>query len=429
MAAAAPSGQPVLLTPTTRLEGAVADELKRLRPQRVYVVGLLTGDVERAVADLGLETERIGGSDVYATAVALAKRAIELGADGSTVLIASGGSFADALSASALAAGRKLPILLAPASNAAWLGDRIAEIAPERIWVVGGSGAVSEEVLAELPPYVRLAGSERTATALEVANRARANGLTGPPVLASAESFPDGLSGGVFAGLKRSAPVLLTYRAQLSEGPARYLAAHGTGRIDVTGGSAAIAPLTRCQVKAGDTRALVCVEEELHRQGYNVGPVDGRLDHLSVWSFYAFQKVAGIRPTGSFGEAEFRRLAENPRLRPRHPELGPNHVEIDIARQLVLVVRDGEVRHVLHTSTGKASTPTIRGRFTVYETRNYRQRHNAMYRPSFFIRGYAFHGYPSVPLYPASHGCARLYDGDMDFLWRFVQRGTRVASY
>ncbi len=420
---------PLLLTPTTRLEGAVAEELGRLKPQVVYVVGQVTGAVDEAVRGLGFEVERIAGHDVYSTAVALAHKAVELGADSSTVLVASGSSFPDALSASALAAGRKLPILLAPSTGSAWLRDRVRELGAERVWVVGGTAAVPDEVVAELPKVVRLAGSERTMTAVAVADRARANGLTGQPVLASAESFPDGLSGGVFAGLKRNAPVLLTYRAALSEAPARYLAAHGTGRVDLTGGSAAIAPLARCQIKAGDTRALVCVEEELRAQGYNVGPVDGRLDHLSVWSFYAFQKVAGLKPTGVFGEAEFRRLTENPRLTPRRPHLGPNHVEIDIARQLVLVVRDGEVRHVLHTSTGKRSTPTVRGEFTVYETRNYRQRHNAMYRPSFFYRGYAFHGYPEVPLYPASHGCARLYDGDMDFLWRFVQRGTRVASY
>lgn len=31
-----------------------------------------------------------------------------------------------------------------------------------------------------------------------------------------------------------------------------------------------------------------------------------------------------------------------------------------------------------------------------------------LYYPSYFLRGFAVHGYPDVPLYPASHGCARI---------------------
>jgi len=94
----------------------------------------------------------------------------------------------------------------------------------------------------------------------------------------------------------------------------------------------------------------------------------------------------------------------------------------------VLVIRGGEVAHILHTSTGKRSTPTVGGVFTVYERRNVRQA-NHLYRPVFFHRGYAFHGYPEIPTYPASHGCARMFDGDMDFLWPFLPMGQRIASY
>jgi putative cell wall-binding protein len=421
---------PLLLTPTDRLEGAVADELRRLAPGVVYVIGQLTPAVEEAVRGLGLATERISAPDRYRTAFAVAERAVALGADASTVLVASGVDFPDALSASALAAGRRMPILLVPRSGgAAELRAQVEALGATRTWVVGGSAAVPDATVAGLPGLERIAGAERTATAAAVAQRARALGLTGAPTLASAEAFPDGLSGGVLAGVSRRGPVLLTARRELSAAALRSAHASGAGRMDVMGGSAAISPLARCQASAGDTRALLCVEDELKRQGYNVGAVDGRLDSRSVWTFYAFQKVAGLRPTGDFGEAEFRRLLDNPRMTPRRPELGPDHVEIDIARQLVYVVRDGVVAHHLHTSTGKPSTPTIRGNFTVYETRNRRQTHNAMYRPSFFRGGYAFHGYPDIPLYPASAGCARMYDEDMDFLWPFVQVGTRVASY
>jgi len=40
-----------------------------------------------------------------------------------------------------------------------------------------------------------------------------------------------------------------------------------------------------------------------------------------------------------------------------------------------------------------------------------------LYRPKYFVGGVAVHGYPSVPPYPASHGCVRVTDAAMDWLW------------
>lgn len=223
-------------------------------------------------------------------------------------------------------------------------------------------------------------------------------------------------------------PLLVSSRRDLSVYAGAFLGGRGLGEITKVGGVDALGVMVDCQLRAGSTRPWLCAEEELARQGYNTGAVDGRVDGQTVWLTYAFDKVIGFRPDAAFGELEWQRMLDNPRLTPRRPDLPPNHIEIDLARQLVLVVRDGQVRHALHTSTGAASTPTVRGVFTVYEKRNYRQA-NHMYRPVFFHRGYAFHGYPEIPLYPASHGCARMYDGDMDFLWPMLAIGDRVASY
>jgi putative cell wall-binding protein len=422
-------GGPLLLTPTAFLYPGLGDEIDRLRPETVYVVGMLDSAVEAAVAARGHRVERVGSGDRYGTSYDLARRAIELGASAGTVLVASGDAFPDALAASALAAGLRLPILLVPAAGGGEeLRAAVAELGSTRVWVIGGPAAVPDETVAGLPGLERLYGAERTATARAVAERAYALGLQGRPLLASADTFPDGLSGGVLAGVASRAPILLTHRRELSAATYGWLDGKGFDAVIVVGGSAAVSPMAVCQARAGDTRAFLCVEQELARQGYNTGAVDGRVDHQTVWAFLAFRKVAGLPVNGRFDEAAYQRLLDRPRLAPRRPDLG-NHVEIDLARQLVLVVRDGQVRHALHTSSGKPSTPTVRGLFSVYEKRNYRQSHNAMYRPVFFHRGYAFHGYPEIPLYPASAGCARLYDGDMDFLWPFLNIGTRVASY
>lgn len=423
------AGGPLLLTPTAALHPATAEELQRLQPRTVYVIGRVTGPVEAAVRELGLETARIRGEGRYETAFAIAQRAAELGADTSTVLVASGQGFADALAATPVAAGLRHPILLSPMTNGhARLTEQVAALGAQRVWVIGGAEALPDEAVAGLPGLERVAGAERTATAAAVASRARALGLSGPPVIVGAENFPDGLTGGIYAGAARRAPLLTTGRTHLAAPLMSWLAADGPALVTTVGGTATIGPVAVCQLQEGLARPWRCVEQELARQGYTTGAVDGQIDGQSIWAVYAFQKVAALPVNGQFGDREWDTMLGHPQLQPRRPDLGPDHVEIDLRRQLVLVVRGGRVRHAFHTSSGKPSTPTVLGTFSVYEKRNTRQA-NGMYRSIFFHRGYAIHGYPSIPLYPASNGCLRLYDGDADVVFPLVQMGERVVVY
>jgi lipoprotein-anchoring transpeptidase ErfK/SrfK len=77
------------------------------------------------------------------------------------------------------------------------------------------------------------------------------------------------------------------------------------------------------------------------------------------------------------------------------------------------------VAWVLNTSTGTASTPTPVGDFVV-DRQVDGMRHaplGDLYRPKYFHGGVAVHGSPSIPGHPASHGCARVSNAAMDFLW------------
>ncbi|MGH3665004.1 MAG: L,D-transpeptidase family protein, partial [Egibacteraceae bacterium] len=188
-------------------------------------------------------------------------------------------------------------------------------------------------------------------------------------------------------------------------------------------------PLIACQVRQGGHRRWVCAERELKRQGYHVGRADGRVGPHSVWAIYAFEKVARRKVRGTFTNGDWRKMVRRPRYKVRRPGLPDDHVEINIARQLIVLVRNGKARYFAHTSTGKPSTPTVRGTFSVYEKRPYYQPWNDMYKAIFFYRGYAMHGYPKVPTYPASHGCARTYNRNQDWLYPKISYGERVAVY
>ncbi len=137
-------GRPILLTEAGALSPAAREELDRLNPTTVIVVGG-TGAVSQAVVDeaaaaTGATLERLAGADRFATAAAISAAVFAPGVP--VVYLASGADFPDALSGAAAARGA--PLLLTtttglPAATAL----ELARLRPGRIVVLGGTGAVS----------------------------------------------------------------------------------------------------------------------------------------------------------------------------------------------------------------------------------------------------------------------------------------------
>jgi L,D-transpeptidase catalytic domain/Putative peptidoglycan binding domain/PKD domain len=129
---------------------------------------------------------------------------------------------------------------------------------------------------------------------------------------------------------------------------------------------------------------------------------DGSFGEDDTDALVAFQKLAGLARTGVADAAVWRRLLAAHTPAARYPG---DHVEIDKTRQVLFVVRGGRVTLIVPTSTGATgNTPT--GVWHVY--RKVAGYDWVLYYPSYFLRGFAVHGYPDVPPYPASHGCARI---------------------
>jgi L,D-transpeptidase catalytic domain/Putative peptidoglycan binding domain len=129
-----------------------------------------------------------------------------------------------------------------------------------------------------------------------------------------------------------------------------------------------------------------------------------------VQSVYAFQKVQGLERTGAVNAAFWTHL-ENPRVpQPRFREPA-SHLEIDKTHQVLYVVRGGKIALISPVSTaGIAGYYTPEGRFAIYrKVVGYDPSPlGVLLNPMYFYGGYAIHGNPSVPPYPASHGCIRV---------------------
>jgi hypothetical protein len=114
-------------------------------------------------------------------------------------------------------------------------------------------------------------------------------------------------------------------------------------------------------------------------------------------------------------------------FRVRDPH-GGKHIEGDLGKQLVAEIYGSKVYRIYPISSGKPSTPTVIGHFRVYRrTPGYLP--DGMYYSSFFIGGYAIHGYNPAPDYAASHGCMRVPISDAISIYDWLRLGDVVDVY
>ncbi len=138
-----------------------------------------------------------------------------------------------------------------------------------------------------------------------------------------------------------------------------------------------------------------------------VVPRSGVYDAGTGNAVMAWRKLAGLsRTTIATKEVFVGVLAGRGKFKVRHPDDG-RHVEARLNSQVLALINGSRVERIYHTSSGAPATPTIRGKFRVYlKTPGVNAK--GMVHSSYFIRGYAIHGYASVPPYNASHGCLRV---------------------
>ena len=142
----------------------------------------------------------------------------------------------------------------------------------------------------------------------------------------------------------------------------------------------------------------------------------------------AFRKVNGMERIFNANPTIFKLLADGKgAFKPKYPGAG-KHAEVDISKQVMSLVKDGEPVYTFHVSTGAAATPSDQGGYTFYR-KDPGFNSLGMYYSIYYNRGEATHGYHDVPPYPASHGCIRNPIPDSIFIYNWIDLGDKMYVY
>ncbi|MBD8024373.1 cell wall-binding repeat-containing protein [Microbacterium gallinarum] len=265
---AAETGGPILLAApndTGEIPLATRIALSNLQPERIVILGGTSVVGPRAFASYNeiAPTSRIAGVNRFETAAKISQQ-LE---PGRRVFIANGMNFPDALAGAAVAADQSAAMLLVqPNSIPAVTRTALAALDPTEIVVLGGTGAVSAQVAAQLRTYtdgqvVRLGGANRYETALQIVNHFFPNG-SDTLYLATGANFPDALTATPAAGIN-GAPLLLVPPTGLTPALRQKIAALSPGRIFILGGKGVVSLAVEEALQAFAPAPLSAPEDRL----------------------------------------------------------------------------------------------------------------------------------------------------------------------
>lgn len=210
---------PILLTSTTSLTNEARAELERLVASKVYVLGgknSVSDGVLAEVEGMGISAERVAGESRQDTSVKIYEQLLGQNATFDTVIVASGASFADALSISPYACATATPILLT-GSDGKLTSEEVKAIKKNgnirNIIIAGGINAVNGEVESQLAGMniQRLSGGDRYGTSTKVAEWELSQGMNANNMsAATGDNYPDALTGSALCGKLNSVLILVS---------------------------------------------------------------------------------------------------------------------------------------------------------------------------------------------------------------------------
>lgn len=244
--AAVTANGPVLLSQQASVPPSVLAEVRRLHPSSIVLVGgeaslsdaVLT-QLQKASTDA--KVTRISGADRYQTSVNTVEKSFPHGA--STLYVATGAEYPDALSAGAAAGHKGDPLLLIDGTSdtlSTATAAAIRQIDPTRIVVIGGTAAISAhlaEALGAFGTVTREAGVDRYATAEAVDEDTYSSAQRA--FVATGANFPDALSATTLAG-KTGSPLFLAPTSCVESQTYKVLQNMNTVRVTSIGGTSSL---------------------------------------------------------------------------------------------------------------------------------------------------------------------------------------------
>lgn len=248
-----------------------------------------SGDRVIRIRPAASSVTRIAGPNRYATAAEVSNAGYPHGA--AEVMVATGLDYPDALAGSAAAGHLGMPVLLVTRTGIHDVTrDELEQLKPERIWVLGSAGVVSDSVQAQLEEYAstgeveRLEGANRYGTAAAISAEWFDEGVPAA-FIATGLGFADALAGAPAAAMSES-PLLLVRPDRIPVETADELNRLKPQRIYVLGGPSVV----------NNT-----VEEEL--AGYTTGQVtrlagDDRYETAAAITSTFWTRTDGYVATG-----------------------------------------------------------------------------------------------------------------------------------
>lgn len=236
---------PILLSSSTSLRDETLEEIKRLGPEKILIVG----GPSSISLDIGgqleygekIPVERLAGENRFDTSIRVAEYLLARHDLKGLVLANAFGSI-DALAASAYASETNMAVVLTTSQSLhEGLGDfiRIKDIG--RVEIVGGENSVSSAVQEALGPRFggRISGSNRYTTAINLANKVYSDPKGAVIVNGSEEKLVDALAAAPLA-YKMGMPILLTEQGVLRQESQAYIKEMGLETFYLVGGESSL---------------------------------------------------------------------------------------------------------------------------------------------------------------------------------------------
>ena len=228
-------------------------------------------------------------------------------------------------------------------------------------------------------------------------------------------------------------------------------------------------PLSQTVGKGSAGAEIKMVQDRLIELNFDPGEPDGVFGERTRQAVWAFEKlVMGVQRddiTGKVDAQMWSRMQDPLEILPRRSDSTPNHTEVYLPEQVLIVFRDNVPAIITHISSGTASSATDEewceevtispgeqdnetgtepikkgvcglswtpgGVYKFYRMVVGRRESQlgGMYNPVYFNKGIAVHGAKEVPDHPASHGCIRIPMHISDYFQSLVSKGDQVFVF